>query len=71
MRLFAQFQFKIRATKLAKSAKFGLKLGKISYIFFDSINFQDFLSHRKELIVISICWNTDVPQGGDGNFPRK
>ena len=35
------------------------------------INFQDFLSHRKEFIVISIRWDTDVPQDGNGDFLRK
>ena len=35
------------------------------------INFQDFASHRKEFIFISIRWDDDVPQGGDGNFSRK
>ena len=56
----------------------GLQLGKLSYVFIDSlscyipsINFKDFLSHRKEFILISIRCDTDVPQGGNGNFSRK
>ena len=35
------------------------------------INFQDFLSHRNEFIVISIRWETCVPQGRNDNFSRK
>ena len=56
----------------------GLQLGKFSYIFLDSlscyslyINFQDFLSHAKEFILISIRWDTDAPQGGNSNFSKK
>ena len=51
----------------------GLQLGKLSYVFIDSlscyipsINFKDFLSHRKEFILISSRCDTDVPQGGNG-----
>ena len=35
------------------------------------INFHDFLSYRPDFIVISICWDTDAPQGGYDNFSRK
>ena len=44
-----------------------LRMFHIFYLF-RFINFQDFLSHRKEFIVISIRWDTDVHQGGNDNF---